>query len=183
MAATRHQPAHRSTAVIDRSVRTPSRIARWFYDVAGGIAVALGAMSLFGAVSSAANSCRLVFSQSDFTPDPTAMPSGGCEQYVDVLGLATPLLLGGVLVVAAIRYVDFDRSSTLAKALAIPAGVVAGAMPLLAYWQLHSYYRLAYGPVELAFFGLGLAIVALGLVAAYRTAQVIRGSTPLLRSA
>lgn len=169
--------------MIDRSVRTPSRIARWFYAVAGGIAVALGAMSLLGAFSSAANGCRLVSSQSDFTTDPTAVPSGYCEQYVDVLGIAAPLLFGVVLVLAAIRYVKFDSFSTVAKALAIPAGVVAGAMPLLAYWQLHSYYRLAYGPVELAFFALGLAIVALGLVVAYRTAQVIRGSTPPLRSA
>ena len=166
-----------------RPDRSPSRLSRASYAIAGGLALAFGGMSLLGVASSAANGCRLVSSQNDFTTDPTAMPSGGCEQFVDLVGIAGPLLIGVVLVAAAVRYPNRDRFSTATKALAIPAGVVASAMPLLAYWQLHSFYRLAYGPAELAFFGLGFTIAVLGLIVAYRTALLIRDSARVRRSA
>lgn len=58
-----------------------------------------------------------------------------------------------------------------AKVIAVPAGMVVAAMPLLAFWQLHSYYRLAFGPVEIGVFAVGLAILLLGIVAGGRTAS------------
>ncbi|MGI8791995.1 MAG: hypothetical protein ACR2H3_02270 [Acidimicrobiales bacterium] len=157
-------------------------LVRGFYATAGAIAVAFGAMGLLGILSAANHGCRLVYSQADFSSGPNAMPSGGCEQFVDVLGIAAPLMIGLVLVLAAVRYDRADRTSTLTKAVAIPGGVVAGAMPLIAYWQLHSYYRLAFGPVELAFFALGFAILVLGLFAAFRTADLIRRPPAVSRS-
>lgn len=161
---TRAAPGHDRTGLV-----------RGFYFIAGGIALAIGAMSLLSILSTAASGCRLVFSQADFPTDPTVMPAGGCLQYVGLIDITVPLVVGTVLVAAALRYRGLDSASITLKALAIPTGVLAGAMPLVAYWQLHSYYRLAYGPVELAFFALGVAILALGLFAALRTAVAVRG--------
>jgi hypothetical protein len=139
------------------------------------LALLAGAVGLLGAFQAASRGCRLVFSQSDFGPaDPNAVPpEGSCEQFVDVLGIALPLVLGLILVTAAWRYVAGDRFSRALVALAIPVGVFVGVVPLYAYWQLHSFYRLAYGPAELAFFALGLAIVVVALLAGWRTVALL----------
>jgi len=96
---------------------------------------------------------------------------GGCAHYLDVIGIVVPLVFGGVLLVGAWRYFRTDRASTIATGLAIPAGLLIGAVPAYTVWWMIHYYRLNIGPTELVFMAIAAAVLAWAVLAAWRTAR------------
>ena len=82
-----------------------------------------------------------------------------------------PLAVGVVLLVAAWRFARTDALSTAATALAIPAGLLVGAVPAHTVWWLIDYYNLAIGPTELVFMLLAASVLAWAAVSAWRTAR------------
>jgi len=152
----------------------PIRRARRYFGIAGALAVLAAVMNFWGPFEGWLRGCAIFTSQEamdvTFEGDDVLMP-GGCAYYLDLIGIVVPLVVGGVLLVGAWRYFRTDRASTIATALAIPAGLLMGAVPAYTVWWMIDFYRLNIGPTEIVFIAIAAAVLVWALLAAWRTAR------------
>lgn len=153
----------------------PLRRARRFYAIAGVLAVGTGLMTFWSPFSAWLQGCAIFTSQESMDAGwedgaVVELPAG-CSYYLDVVGIVVPLVAGAVVLVGAWRYFRTDRASSIATAMAIPAGLLIAAVPAYVVWGLIDYYNLSIGPTELAFMAGAAAVLAWSLVSAWRTAQ------------
>lgn len=98
------------------------------------------------------------------------MPNG-CAYYLDIVGIAVPLVVGAVLLLGTWRYFRTGLVSTAVTVLAIPAGLLVGAVPTYTVRWLIDYYTLTIGPTELVLIAVAGSILARALVSAWGTAR------------
>lgn len=148
------------------------RRARTYYAAAGVLAIAAAVMAFLGPFQGWLNGCNLFISQDAmdglWAGGEQAMESS-CAYYLDLVGIGAPLLVGLLLAGAAGRYRRTDAPSTVLIALAIPAGLVAGAVPAYTVWWLIDYYRLSIGLTEIVLIVIAAAMMGLALYAAVQT--------------
>jgi hypothetical protein len=161
----------------------PLHRARRFYGIAGVLAVAAGIMNFWAPFEGWLRGCAIFISQeamdAGFDGEAVELP-GGCAYYLDVIGIVVQLGVGTVLLLGAWRYFRTDRASTIATALAIPAGLLIGAVPAYTVWWLFDFYRLSIGPTEVLFMAVAAAVLAWAVVSGWRTVRHLldRSATP-----
>ena len=150
------------------------RRARTFYAAAAILAIAAAVMALLSPFQGWLNGCDLFISQGAMDGLGTGGDSareGSCAYYLDLVGIGVPLFVGLILAGAAWRYVRSDPLSTGLTALAIPAGLVVGAVPAYTVWWLVDYYRLSIGLTEIVLIIIAVGVLALALYAGWQTAM------------
>lgn len=148
------------------------RRARRIYGAAGLLAVLAAVMAFVGPLQGWLNGCDLFVSQEamDGLWDETDRAiESSCAYYLDLVGIGAPLLVGIILAGAAWRYVRTDVRSTVITGLAVPAGLVVGAVPAYTVWWLVDYYRLSIGPTEVLLIIIAAGLLALSLYAGWQT--------------
>jgi hypothetical protein len=155
------------------SLTRGQRRARTLYSAAGVLAIVAAVIAFLGPFQGWLNGCELFVSREAmdrFGAGGESAITSTCAYYLDVVGIGAPLLVGLILAGAAWRYLAADGLSTALTALAIPAGLVVGAVPAYTVWWLIDYYRLSIGLTEIALIVIAAGLLALALYAGWQTA-------------